>query len=219
MWFDDLHLSSPNTFEVLGRLRRAPSALRVLAIATARSETLATDLDAALRLEAARADWGGEVLELLPLAPEETQALLKATLPLASDAVQKGVEQSHGNPLFALQLLHAWAGGGYLKLNGSKYEVPSTALEGRAITTAELWDERLRAVPTDLRLAAYAAAALGEDIRGEVLEIARRGARHGPARRGRGAHARANPPRVGQRSIPLAARAAPRALAPAPHRA
>jgi tRNA A-37 threonylcarbamoyl transferase component Bud32 len=170
LWFDDLHLSSPNTFEQLSRLKRAPSTLRVLTIATARSETLATDLDAALRLEAARADWGGEVLDLLPLAPEETQALLKATLPLASEAVQKGVEQSHGNPLFALQLLHAWAGGGYLKLNGSKYEVPMTALEGRAITTAELWDERLRAVPTDLRLAAYAAAALGEDIRGDVLK-------------------------------------------------
>jgi len=170
LWFDDLHLSSPNTFDVLERLRRGPSALRILAIATARSETLATDLDAALRLEATRADWGGEVLELLPLAPEDTQALLKATLPLAPDAVQKGVEQSHGNPLFALQLLHAWAGGGYLKLNGAKYEVPQSALEGRAITTAELWDERLRAVPTDLRLAAYAAAALGEDIRGEVLK-------------------------------------------------
>ncbi len=170
LWFDDLHLSSPNTFDVLERLRRAPSALRLLSIATARSETLATDLDAALRLEATRADWGGEVLELLPLAPEETQALLKATLPLAAEAVQKGVEQSHGNPLFALQLLHAWAGGGYLKLNGNKYEVPTSALEGRAITTAELWDERLRAVPTDMRLAAYAAAALGEDIRGEVLK-------------------------------------------------
>jgi serine/threonine protein kinase len=170
LWFDDLHLSSPNTFDVLARLRRAPSTLRVLAIATARSETLATDLDAALRLEATRGDWSGEVLELLPLAAEETQTLLKATLPLDAAAVQKGVEQSHGNPLFALQLLHAWAGGGYLKLNGSKYEVPQSALDGRAITTAELWDERLRAVSTDLRLAAYAAAALGEDIRGEVLK-------------------------------------------------
>ena len=169
LWFDDLHLSSPNTFDVLARLRRAPSALRMLSVATARSETLATDLDAALRLEATRSDWGGEVMDVLPLAPEETQALLKATLPLTTDAVQKGVEQSHGNPLFALQLLHAWAGGGYLKRIGAKYEVPTSALEGRAITTAELWDERLRAVPTDLRLSAYAAAALGEDIRGEVL--------------------------------------------------
>jgi tetratricopeptide (TPR) repeat protein len=170
VWFDDLHLSSPNTFEMLARLRKAQSHLRLFVLATARSETLATDLDAALRLEATRADWNGRVLDLQPLGPEETQALLRATLPLSDDAVQKGVAQARGNPLFALQLLHAWAGGGYLKLVGTRYQVPSDALEGRAITTSELWDERLRAVPMDLRLAAYAAAALGEDIRGEVLK-------------------------------------------------
>ena len=51
-----------------------------------------------------------------------------------------------------------------------KYGVPAEALQGRAITTAELWDERLRAVPTELRLSAYAAAALGDDIRGNVLK-------------------------------------------------
>ncbi len=170
IWFDDLHLSSPNTFETLARVRTTASNLRILTIATARSETLATDLDAALRLEAARADWSGKVMDLQPLAPEETQALLKATLPLTEQAVHKAVAQSRGNPLFALQLLHAWAGGGYLKLVGNKYQVPETALEGKAITTSELWDERLRAVPTSLRLAAYAAAALGEDIRGTVLK-------------------------------------------------
>src|SRR5205814_2328666 len=40
----------------------------------------------------------------------------------------------------------------------------------RAITTAELWDERIRAIPTELRLSAYAASAIGEDIRGDVLK-------------------------------------------------
>ena len=148
------------------------------------------------------------MLELQPLGAEETQALLArdAAAP-ASDAVHSGVAQSRGNPLFALQLLHAWAGGGYLKLEGGKYKVPDDGARGRAITTAELWDERLRAVPTDLRLAAYAAAALGDDIRGEVLKALVARARHGPARRARRAHARADPPRVGQRSVPLAARA------------
>src|SRR5581483_3539911 len=96
--------------------------------------------------------------------------LLRATLPLTSSAIAAAVAQSRGNPLFALQLLHAWAGGGYLTLEGGKYKVPEEALHGRAITTADLWDERLRAVPTDLRLAAYAAAALGDDVRGEVLK-------------------------------------------------
>jgi hypothetical protein len=183
LWSDDLHHASPNTFEVLSRMKTvlgqaghgsqaAPplNGLKLMVIATARSETLATDLDAALRMEAARAEWNGRVIELRPLASDETDALLRSTLPLDDAAVERARTQARGNPLFALQLLHAWAGGGYLKLEKGKYRVPDSALLGRAITTAELWDERLRAVPTELRLSAYAAAALGEDIRGEVLK-------------------------------------------------
>ena len=170
VWFDDLHLASPNTFEMLARLRRDAPGLRMLMVATARSETLETDLDSALRMESTRADWSGRVFDLKPLGNEETEALLRSTLPLHDGAVQSATTQSRGNPLFALQLLHAWAGGGYLTLDKGRYKVPDDALQGRAITTAELWDERLRAVPTDLRLSAYAAAALGEDIRGVVLK-------------------------------------------------
>jgi serine/threonine protein kinase len=170
LWLDDLHLASPNTFEMLRQLRRESPRLRALVIATARSETLATDLDAALRMEAARAEWNGKVVELKPLATDETEVLLRAMLPLHDAAVARAIEQARGNPLFALQLLHAWAGGGYLRMEKGQYMVPDDALQGRAITTSELWDERLRAVPTDLRLSAYAAAALGEDIRGEVLK-------------------------------------------------
>lgn len=170
IWFDDLHLTSANTFEMLSRLRRDASKLRILILATARSESLETDLDAAVRMEALRADWGGRVLDLAPLGVEETEVLLRATLPLTTSAISAAVAQSRGNPLFALQLLHAWAGGGYLTLEGGKYKVPDEALHGRAITTADLWDERLRAVPTDLRLAAYAASALGDDVRGVVLK-------------------------------------------------
>jgi len=165
-----LHLASPNTFEMLSHLRQNAPDLPLMIIATARSETLATDLDAALRMEALRAEWNGRVLDLKPLGSDETDALLRTALPLHDDAIARAVEQSRGNPLFALQLLHAWAGGGYLKLDDGRYRVPDEALHGRAITTAELWDERIRAIPTELRLSAYAAAALGEDIRGEVLK-------------------------------------------------
>jgi tetratricopeptide (TPR) repeat protein len=170
LWLDDLHYASPNTFEVLSRLKRDAPDVRLLVVATARSETLATDLDAALRMEAMRAEWNGKVLELKPLATEDTEALLRSSIPLDDAAVKRAVEQSRGNPLFALQLLYAWAGGGYLTLDGARYTVPERALQGRAITTAELWDERVRAIPTELRLSAYAAAALGDDIRGEVLK-------------------------------------------------
>jgi hypothetical protein len=171
MWLDDLHFASPNTFEVLNRLTRDAPELAIMVVATARSETLATDLDAALRMEGVRAAWGGRVMELKPLGTEDTESLLRSALPLEESAVRRAVEQSRGNPLFALQLLYAWAGGGYLTLDGDKYRVPEHAIHGRPITTAELWDERVRAIPTELRLSAYAAAALGADIRGEVLRV------------------------------------------------
>jgi serine/threonine protein kinase/tetratricopeptide (TPR) repeat protein len=170
LWLDDLHLASPSTFEQVSHLRKDGARIPLLVVVTARSETLATDLDAALRMEAMRAEWAGKVSELKPLGIEETEALLRTALPLHDDAVARATEQSRGNPLFALQLLHAWAGGGYLQLDGAAYRVPQDALQGRAITTAELWDERIRAIPTELRLSAYAAAALGDDIRGEVLK-------------------------------------------------
>ena len=170
MWLDDLHFATQNTFDVLARLRRDASDLPLLIVVTARSETLATDLDAALRMEALRAQWGGRVLDLKPLATDDTETLLRSALPLDDAAVLRAVEQSRGNPLFALQLLYAWAGGGYLSLDGDKYRVPERALHGRPITTAELWDERVRAISTELRLSAYAAAALGDDVRGDVLK-------------------------------------------------
>ncbi|MGD0677060.1 MAG: AAA family ATPase [Polyangiaceae bacterium] len=171
LWLDDFHYASPNTFEVVTRLKRDAPDLRILILATARSETLATDLDAALRMEAVRAAWSGRVLELKPLSTDDTETLLRSALPLEDGAIRRAVEQSRGNPLFALQLLYAWAGGGYLTLDGDKYRVPDDALHGRPITTAELWDERVRAIPTELRLSAYAAAALGDDVRGDVLRM------------------------------------------------
>jgi serine/threonine protein kinase/tetratricopeptide (TPR) repeat protein len=171
LWLDDVHFASPNTFDVLARLKTDAPNLRLLIVATARSETLAIDLDAALRVESVRTAWQGRVLEIKPLSTDETETLLRSALPLADSAVRRVVEQSRGNPLFALQLLYAWAGGGYLTLEGDKYRVPDQALRGRPITTAELWDERVRAIPTELRLSAYAAAALGADVRGDVLKM------------------------------------------------
>src|SRR4029077_11558110 len=171
LWLDDLHYESPNTFDVVMRLTHDAPDLPLLVVATARSETLATDLDAALRMEAMRAAWNGKVIELKPLGTEDTEALLRSALPLDAAAVKRAAEESRGNPLFALQLLYMWAGEGYLTLEGGRYRVPARALHGRAITTSELWDERMRAIPTELRLSAYAAAALGDDVRGEVLRM------------------------------------------------
>ncbi len=169
IWTDDLHYASQNTFDVLARVQRE-STVRCLLVATAREEALEADAVAERRMRTLADEWNADIMRLNPLADEETHVLLRATLPLHTDAIRAATRQSRGNPLFALQLVHAWAGGGYLRMEAGRYRVPAEALAGRAITTAELWDERLRGLNDTLRGVAYAAAALGDDVRGVVLK-------------------------------------------------
>ncbi len=165
LWTDDLHLASDRTFETLTKMRHEMPLLRILVVATVRSEAVAVDSAALTRLEMLRELYGGRVIELRPLTPEHTEELLLSSLPLEQNAIRRAAERARGNPLFALQLLHAWASSGRLTaLADGRYRVPTAALEQQPGTTADLWDERLRALPQELRAASYAAAALGGDI-------------------------------------------------------
>ncbi|MFT3771244.1 MAG: AAA family ATPase [Minicystis sp.] len=169
LWMDDLHHAAPTTIEgILGLHRDAPH-LGLMIVATVRTEAAETNPQAAAMIDAAMAGFRGERLDVAPLSPQQTHALLRETLPLDDDAVTEAAARSKGNPLFALQLLHAWAMGGHMELKDGLYCVPRQSLEVRAATTAELWEERLRALPEALRRGALAAAALGGDIRSDVL--------------------------------------------------
>ena len=169
LWMDDLHLAAPTTFEGLLALHRDAPQLPLMVVATVRSEAVETDPRAAALLDAAVAAFGGERLDVAPMSPSQTHALLRETLPLEDSAIIEAAARSKGNPLFALQLVHAWAMGGHMALRDGRYVVPKESLEVRAATTADLWEERLRALPPALRRGAMAAAALGGDIRQDVL--------------------------------------------------
>jgi len=164
LWLDDLHLGSERTFEVLAKLHDALPNVRVLLLATARSEAVAVDSEALSRLETLRHLYGGKVIELRPLSPADTEQLLLSSLPLEPAAVERATTRSRGNPLYALQLLHAWALNEHLRMVDGMYYVPSEFLGEQPGSTAELWDERILAIPPDLRQAAHAASALGGDI-------------------------------------------------------
>ena len=130
-------------------------------VATARAEALEADPESKANIERLIPDFEGERLDLAPLNTAQTFALLKETLPLDEFAIQEAAARSKGNPLFALQLVHAWAGGGHFAFKDGKYFVPKASLAVRAGTTAELWEERLRALPEDLRPALERALASG----------------------------------------------------------
>jgi serine/threonine protein kinase/tetratricopeptide (TPR) repeat protein len=169
LWLDDFHLAPPSTIEGLLKIRRESPNLRWLLVATARFEATTTDSEVERRLDLIRRTFGGPRFLVGPLEATDTHALLRAALPLDERALNEATERSKGNPLFALQLLHAWAAKGGLELAGGAYRVREEALQGRATTTAELWDDRLRALDPRHVTSAEAAAALGVEFRGDVL--------------------------------------------------
>jgi len=171
LMMDDLHHAAPTTFEGMARLHRETPRLPIFFVGTVRDEALVTDPVAREWVDWLLRELGGDRVTLEPLQSTQTQALLRGTLPLDEPAINEAVQRSKGNPLFALQIVHSWASGGHIELRDGRYVVPEAKLAMRAATTAELWEERLHAIPEDLRRGARAAAALGGDIREDVLRI------------------------------------------------
>ncbi len=125
----------------------------------------------------------GKLIDIEPLPADTTATLLRESLPLDDAAVKEAARRSRGNPLFALQQLHAWALAGNMEFQNGVYRVPPEVLAMRPQTTAELWDSRVAAMPESHRVASYAAATLGGDIRKKrALGLAQR---PGPAPRRR----------------------------------
>lgn len=168
-WLDDLHHGTPGTFEGLLKIHEQERDQPILMVATVRAEDIQLGTEAAERVRSLREALGGEVLEVNPLDAETTAELVRASLALDSAAVDEAARRSRGNPLFALQQLHAWALGGEMSLDNGVFRVPGEVLALRPATTAELWDSRVSALPPAERPAATAIATLGGDIRRPVL--------------------------------------------------
>jgi serine/threonine protein kinase/tetratricopeptide (TPR) repeat protein len=168
-WLDDLHNTGPATIDGLLRILEDEPDQRIMMLATARAEEVALGTSAADRLRQLREATNGTVLEVPPLTPERTVELIRSSIPLDDAAVEEAARRSRGNPLFALQQLHAWALSGHMEFSGSTYRVPPDVLSVRPATTAELWESRIASVPDQHRIAAYAAATLGGDVRRNVL--------------------------------------------------
>lgn len=168
-FFDDLHHAGQTTFEGLLKIHREEQDQQILMLVTIRSEDVQLGTPAADRLRRLREEMDGEVIEVAPMDRDETCALVRTSLPLDDDAVNEAARRSRGFPLFALQQVHSWAHAGELEFFGGTYRVPSDVLAMRPKTTADLWDSRVAAVPRHLRIAAYAVATLGSDIRRDVM--------------------------------------------------
>lgn len=168
-WLDDLHNASESTFEGFMRMHREDTDRSYVIVATVRAEEVHLGTPAAEQLRRLRELMNGIAIDVTPLEPDTTRELVRKSLPLDEDAVEEATRRSRGNPLFALQQLHAWALEGSMTMREGKYHVPPEILAVRPRTTAELWDSRINAVPAHFRPAAYAIAAISSDLRREVL--------------------------------------------------
>ena len=168
-FLDDLHNASESTFEGFMRMHKEDQDQSYIIVATVRAEDVHLGTPAAERLRKLRDEMNGLAIDVTPLEPDTTRELLRKSLPLQNEAVDEAAKRSRGNPLFALQQLHAWALAGNMEMKHGQYHVAPSILSVRPDTTAELWDSRLTAVPEELRLAAYATAAFSSDLRKEVL--------------------------------------------------
>src|SRR5690606_29445226 len=168
-WLDDLHNASESTFEGFRRMHIEDSDQPYVIVATVRAEDVHLGTPAAERLRQLREPMDGVAIDVTPLEPETTRQLIRKSLNLEDDAVEEAARRSRGNPLFALQQLHAWALEGSMELRGQHYHVSPDVLSVRPRTTAELWQSRLQAVPENFRVAALAVAAISSDLRREVL--------------------------------------------------
>jgi serine/threonine protein kinase len=169
LWLDDLHNAQESTFEGFLKMHGEDADQPYVIVATVRAEDVHLGTPAAERLRHLREKMDGIAIDVTPLEPETTHELLRQSLPLEDDAVREAARRSRGNPLFALQQLHAWAVAGNMKLVDGKYHVPPEVLSVRPKTTAELWDSRVNALPEEHRLAAHAIATISADLRREVL--------------------------------------------------
>ncbi len=169
-WLDDLHRGPADTFARLARIKRDLKHVPLMFVATMRNEDVANDPTARARIELLLEEFGGRRMEIEPLDARETEQLLRETLPLSPHALVAAAKRAKGNPLFALQQLHSWAMSGALQQReDGAYDASDEILNQPAPTTAELWEERLSALPPEIRPAAFAASALGGDIRRDVL--------------------------------------------------
>lgn len=168
-WLDDLHHASEATFDGFLKIHAEEPDQKIVMLATVRSEDVQLGGPIAERIRQLREAMDGEVIEVNAMGPEATQALLKASLPLDDAAIAEAARRSRGNPLFALQQLHAWALGGEMEFSSGGYRVSAEVLALRPKTTAELWDQRLLALPEEHRLGALAIATLGSDLRREIM--------------------------------------------------
>jgi serine/threonine protein kinase/tetratricopeptide (TPR) repeat protein len=169
LWLDDLHMASTRDFAWIEQLRERPLPIRVMLLATTPTRGPESSPVQQPRILDLVDRFGARTIEVEPFSASEMRELLLSSAALDEGVIDLAYRRSRGIPLFALQLVHAWANGGSLEMRSGRYHVKGVVEDQVPSTTATLWDERLSALPEEALKAAMAASALGGEVRSEVL--------------------------------------------------
>jgi tetratricopeptide (TPR) repeat protein len=175
VWLEDAHLSTEALF-LTRRLLESTSALPVLFLVTAQDEELADHPDEAAFVQSLVTGGGGTEVVVGPLQPNDHHELVKVLLGLEGALAQRVEERTHGNPMFAVQLVgHLVARGllapgerGFKLRPGAQVELPDTVLA--------VWEEHAERLlgglgPAETR-ALELAAVFGPELRqSDYLEL------------------------------------------------
>ena len=163
---DDVHWSAEAIAFADHLLRSAD--LPALLLLTARDEALAER-----RLESAAvaellALPGARELEVPPLSPGDRAALVEELLGLSGELAAQVEERTHGNPLFAVQLVGDWVQRGVLEVGASGFVLRPGEQARFPDGLHEVWSARverlLAGLPAGSREALEIAAALGPTV-------------------------------------------------------
>ncbi len=169
LWLDDLHMAGGRDFNWIEQLEKQPLPVRMLILATTPTRGPEAAVVQQPRILELVEKLGARCLEIEPLTALEMRDLLLSSAALDEGVINLAFRRSRGIPLFALQLIHAWANSGALRMRNGRYFAEGVAEDEVPPTTAALWEERLSTLPEEALRAAMAASALGGDVRSEVL--------------------------------------------------
>ncbi|MFW5740805.1 MAG: protein kinase domain-containing protein, partial [Myxococcota bacterium] len=169
LWLDDLHLAANRDFDWIDTLRADPLPLRMLFLVTTPTRGPEAMPAQQPRIIELTDHFGARTIDVEPFNAEEMRELLLSSAALDDDVLGLAYRRSRGIPLFALQLVHAWANGGAFEMHNGRYTIKGVVEDEVPSTTATLWDERLSSLPDEALRAAMAASALGGEVRSEVL--------------------------------------------------
>ncbi|MCC7385803.1 MAG: protein kinase [Deltaproteobacteria bacterium] len=178
---DDIQWGGDALAFVIHALRSQQAApAPILFLATAREEALADrPVELGLIAELLRQE-GTSSLELPPLSPRDHQVLVQELLSLEPELAEQVAARTHGNPLFAVQLVGDWVQRGVLEIGDHGFRLQAGERATIPDDIHEVWSARIARVlsdqPEGARHALELAAVLGNEIDdGEWRDACREG--------------------------------------------